>query len=121
MQGTIGFNHLRINCIIGDLPEEREKVQEIEVSVKVACDFYACSLSDDLADTVDYVSLAAACRREAEEGRYHMLETYASRTLDKLLEEFPIDYAWIQVKKASGLPDADCSFVELSKKKKYPG
>ncbi len=117
MQGTIGFERLRILCVIGDLPQERVKEQMIEVSVKVQYDFSSCSLSDDLSDTVDYVAISNLCRREAIEGKYRMLETYACRTLEKLLKEFPIQSAWILVRKPGAIPEADCSFVELSMEK----
>lgn len=118
MLGTIGFKRLKINCIIGELPDERESPQTIEVSLKVVYDFSACSLSDELSDTIDYVSLADLCTREAREGKYRMLETYASRTLEKILREFPIHSVSIHVSKPGGLTHADCSFVELTGEKK---
>lgn len=117
MQGTIGFENLRIECVIGDLPEEREKEQSIFVSLKVKCDFSKCTASDRLEDTVDYVALADACRLEAVKGKYHMLEAYAGNTLDRLLTSYPISEAWICVKKPNCVQNADHTLVELSKRK----
>ena len=117
MLGTIGFENLHIECIIGELPEERDRIQSIFVSLKVDCDFSACSSSDHLDDTVDYVSLADDCKQEAIDGRYQMLETYACRVLDRILKRYPVSKASILVKKPCGLNEADHTFVELMKRK----
>ena len=117
MQGIIGFNNYHIRCIMGERPEERQVEQSIYVSVRVRSDFSACAASDDLKDTVDYVSIADVCLREAQEGKYFLLEAYASRVLDRLLENHGVLEASIEVKKPLGLPSADCSFVELTKRK----
>lgn len=117
MLGTVGFENLKVECVIGDLPEEREKEQSIFVSLRVKCDFSKCTISDLLEDTVDYVTLADVCRTEAVEGKYRMLEAYAGNTLNKLLTSFPISEAWICVKKPNCVQNADHTLVELSKRK----
>jgi 7,8-dihydroneopterin aldolase/epimerase/oxygenase len=115
MQGIIGFNNYHIRCILGERPEERQVEQSIYVSVKVRSDFSACAASDDLKDTVDYVTVADICLKEAQEGKYFLLEAYASAVLGRLLEIHGILEATIEVRKPSGLPSAECSFVELTR------
>lgn len=116
MLGTIGFENLKIECVIGDLPEERERKQVIYVSLKVKHDFSKCTSSDLLEDTIDYVALAEECREEAVEGQYRMLEAYAGRTLDRILTAYPISEAWISVKKPEALLNAEHTLVELTKR-----
>ncbi len=117
MLGTIGFDNYKIRCIIGELPEERIKQQSIFVSIRVLSDFSQCVQSDNLNDTVDYVAIAKLCTEVAKKGNFYLVETYANRVLDTLLDSFPIQSARITVKKPLGLEDADHSIVELEKNK----
>ena len=43
---------LEVECIIGDLPEERGREQRLLVDVSLGCDLAAAGASDALCDTV---------------------------------------------------------------------
>lgn len=113
MLGTIGFENLSIDCIIGERPEERISSQTIFVTLHVEYDISRCALSDQLMDSIDYVSLAEDCREEALKGQYQMIECYASRVLDRIFRKYPIEEARIVVRKPNGLDSAECAFVNL--------
>lgn len=113
MNGIIGFNHLEVFCIIGDLPEERNDPQVVYIDLQVEADFSRASCSDQVHDTVDYVRLARICKEVGKQGRFHLLEKYAYEVLRHLFEEFQISSAWIKIKKPGGLPEAEFAFVEL--------
>lgn len=117
MLGTIGFENLSIDCIIGERPEERTSEQTIFVTLHVKYDFRRSAASDQLSDSIDYVSLANDCRDVAFAGKYQMIESYASKVLDRLLSSYEIEEARIIVKKPGGLDSADYAFVELVKRK----
>lgn len=117
MQGIIGFEHLKIFCIIGVKPEERLQQQEIFVDLKVESDFSRCTVSGNLQQTVDYVKLAEVCTSLAQKGSYHLLENFAHHALKKLLDDFPISWAWIRVKKPNAVANAQFTFVELKRSK----
>lgn len=117
MLGTIGFDNYTIRCIIGELAEERKNEQLILVSIRVLTDFSECVQSDEINDTVDYVAIANICTEVALKGNFFLLETYANRVLDTLLDSFSIHSARIIVKKPNGLDNADHSIVELKKDK----
>ena len=97
--GKIGFDQLPISCIIGDLPHEREQEQTIFFNLRVAWDFYPCSKSDALSKTLDYVRLVEICQKTAKSGQFRLLETLAVRAVETIVNEFPINWAWVQIKK----------------------
>jgi len=111
----IGFQNLKIHCIIGDLPEERVTEQIIYVDLTVVADITKTVTHDDIAYGVDYVALSELCKQMAIEGKYHLIETYISAVLESILERFPVDQATMRVRKPGGIADADCAFVELTK------
>lgn len=115
MLGTIGFKNYRINCIIGTESDERTQMQDLLIDLKVEVDLSKVSSSGMLHDSIDYRSLALLCKDLAIEGKYLLIEKYASDALQKLFMLFPIKSAWIRVKKPKSIPDAECAFVELKR------
>jgi 7,8-dihydroneopterin aldolase/epimerase/oxygenase len=114
MNGLMGFENLKINCIIGIHPEERNSAQDIYIDVKVQYDLTNCFKSQSIQDTVDYVRLVEISNHEAQ-NRHGLLEIFAHKVLEKIYEEFPVSWAWIRIKKPQALPNAQWAFVELEK------
>jgi dihydroneopterin aldolase len=112
MRGTIGFNQHKIQCIIGVLPFERQDKQEILVDLKVVADFSRCAKTDSLDDTINYVAMAELCTRLAQSNHYQLLETFACEVLQKLFDQFPIQWAWIRIQKMAAL-SSGYAYVEL--------
>ena len=77
VQGKLGLCGLEVRCIIGDRPDERSREQALLLDVSLSMDFSAVAVSDALADTVDYVSLADAIRAALRAGRFKMIESAA--------------------------------------------
>ncbi len=73
---------LRVECIIGDLPHERTFPQELFLDLELGCDLRPAARSDALADTVNYVAVAAAVRAALTEGRCQMVERAAQLAAD---------------------------------------
>lgn len=115
MLGIIGFEELKISCIIGVENHERHHEQEIYVDLKIETDFSKCAISDHIHDTIDYVALAQICTEIARKGKYQLLEKYACDVVNALLIQQGINWAWIKVKKPNALPAAACSTVEMKK------
>jgi dihydroneopterin aldolase len=113
MQGQIGFKRHRITCIMGVLPFEREKKQDIFVDLRVKADLSECSKTDCVDDTIDYTALAALCTRIAQEGQYQLLEAYAVAVMKSIFKTFRVESVWIRVGKPKALSSAEEAFVEL--------
>ena len=62
----------------GILPEEIERRQPFEIDVDVDCDLREAGGSDDLDNTIDYGGLVASIEALAIDGRYGLLERFAS-------------------------------------------
>ncbi len=115
MLGTIGFKGYRINCIVGTESHEKSTFQDLLVDLKVEIDFTKVSASGQLKDTVNYVALAQICKELAVNGKYELLEKYASDVLEALFKQFAIESAWIKIEKPSAISGAECAFVELKR------
>jgi len=111
--GTLGFEKLKIRCIIGVLPMERQVEQDIFVDLKAVVDMSQAAASDQLSDTVDYIAIASLCRELAINERFYLLEKYAAEVLKAVCKRFPVKEAKITVRKPAAHPDADCTFVEM--------
>ncbi len=72
--------------ICGVLPEERERAQPFRLDLTVEVDLEAAGLSDDLADTVDYGSLAHLAALIVETTSYQLVEALADAICRALLE-----------------------------------
>lgn len=113
MNGIIGIEHLRIRCIIGINPEEREFEQDIFVDLKVESDISRCITSDSIRDTINYIALKDLCIRLAHSKRHRLMETFAGDILIHLFKEFDIQWAWIRVKKPNAISEAEYAMIEL--------
>ena len=113
MVGTIGIEQLEIPCVIGVYPHERGTDQLIIVDLTVEYDFSLCLQTDSIDDTLDYVQLADTCTAIAQEGKYNLLETYALKVIETLMQINRIQSVKICVKKPLALEKAKFARVEL--------
>lgn len=106
-KGIIGINGLKIMCVIGCLPEERIKEQEITLDVKVRAPFTS------IEERICYVKISEVCTKLAQEKKHLLLESLAVDMMETLMATFPISWAWVGIKKPSAIPSAEFAFVEL--------
>jgi 7,8-dihydroneopterin aldolase/epimerase/oxygenase len=81
----IEVRDLRVTGTHGALPEERERAQPFSVDIVAWVDMEAAQQSDDLADTVDYGTLAAAAAEVVGGRSYQLLGALAGRLASALL------------------------------------
>lgn len=115
MRGVIKISNHRISCIIGVLAEEKTREQEIFVDLELVRDFSKCVNSDDVQDTICYVEVSNLCSETAKKGKFGLLETYAHTVLERLFQDYDLEWAKIKVKKPDALPTGDYAVVELEK------
>jgi dihydroneopterin aldolase len=68
---------MTVDCILGELPEERIKAQRIVVDVELAFDATPAAHSADLARTIDYARLEKELRFILTEARFRLVESAA--------------------------------------------
>lgn len=107
---SIGFSTLKIRCLVGILPSEREVPQEIIVHLKA--NLPKIPSRDVISSTIDYTELASICENVATRSHHSLLETLSVEMLDEVSRRFPGVKCWIRIEKPSALPNADNAFVE---------
>jgi FolB domain-containing protein len=100
----VGFEKLKVHCLIGILPHEQMQEQEIGISLKV-------KMRGDA--IIDYTTLAALCEQIARSSHHGLLETLAQKVLQAIVNQFQCHYGWIRIEKPAAIALAECAFVEL--------
>lgn len=96
---------LAVDCVIGDLPDEREREQRLVLDVALElADGAKADETDSLADTVDYAALADSIRRTLVAARCRMIERAARIAADLCLAEPLVRRARVRVTKAGAVP-----------------
>ena len=95
----IQLRGLRVVCIVGVLPEERERPQPIEIDIDIYTDLSTAGRSDDLTDTVDYGAVAQAAAKTCLSSQAQLLEHLAQLIADDLLESTQVSVVDITIKK----------------------
>ncbi len=86
--GIVRVDNIRLYAYHGCLAEEGLIGSDYRVDVEVDADLQKASLSDDLKDTVDYVTLFQIVKTEMAI-RSKLLEHVGKRILDRIFEELP--------------------------------
>ena len=96
------LHSITVDCIIGDLPEEREREQRLTVDVSLEVPDLA-GRTDALADTVDYAALTAKIRRTLLEAKCHLIERAAYLVTEVCARERGVLAAEARVVKAGSV------------------
>ena len=107
MADRIEISALRANCIIGVDESERLAPQPVEIDIALEVDLSAAGASDDIADAVDYRSLADAVVAAVESSSYLLIEALATRIAEVCLADNTIEAVEVTLRKPGALPMAD--------------
>src|SRR5688572_840696 len=78
---------------------ENELGQKFTVDIELECDLSSACLSDDVADTIDYVEIYNAAKAIMEGEPAKLLESLAARIADAALEDSRVSSAWVRIRK----------------------
>ena len=101
---ALKLNGIEVECILGDLPEERVREQKILVDVALGIDLAPAGASDRLDDTVDYALLVGGIREALEDAKCRLLERAAELVADVCLSDPRVEKATVSVRKFGGVP-----------------
>jgi dihydroneopterin aldolase len=99
MTDRIELRGLRVRALVGVLPEERERVQPLEIDLDLHIDIDAAARSDDLADTVDYGAVCADVEALCASLRPQLLEVLAARIASVVLDRTGVAAVDVAVRK----------------------
>jgi FolB domain-containing protein len=107
------LNSLAVDCIIGELPEERVRLQTLVLDVELEITDTA-SVSDELADTVDYAELAGNIRAALVEAKCKMIERAARIAADVCLEDGRVRSVKVKVTKTGAIKGLESASAVLT-------
>ena len=102
----IYINDLRIETVIGIFDWERKVKQMVILDVEMAGDCRRAAANDDVADTVDYKSVAKRLIEFVGNSEYKLVETLAERCADLIMEEYRVPWVKLRVNKQGALRGA---------------
>ncbi len=116
MIGTAGLQGLRVECIVGIHPHERERPQSVLFDIDLDYDFAAAATADAIDGAVDYSAVASQVAELAKRRQFQLIETMAEESAAMLLAQFPqVGAVRIEVRKPAAVPAAACSFVRVER------
>lgn len=112
---SLRLNGIEVECILGDLPEERVNEQRILVDVELKLEMMDACESDHLTDTVDYALLVGNIREALEESRCRLLERAADVVADTCLADPRVEQVTVSVRKYGSVPGLGSAEVRLTR------
>ena len=112
---VLRLNGIEVACIIGDLPEERQREQRLVVDATLELDLSAAAASDALADTMDYAALTRRIRERLRGAKCRLVERAAALVLEECLADSRVMRATVAVRKSGCVPGLASAEVVLSR------
>ena len=91
----IFLHELKIDTVIGIWDWERKIRQTVIVDLEMAADIARAAATDDVADTLNYKSVAKRIQGFVGESSFQLVETLAERIAGIVRDEFGV--AWVKV------------------------
>jgi dihydroneopterin aldolase len=99
----IFLHGLTAECIIGFIDWERRVKQTVVLDIELPADCRRASLSDEVADTLDYKKVAKRVLAFIEASQFKLVETLAHRLALLILGEFGLEWVRISLNKPGAI------------------
>lgn len=114
--GIIRVRNIKIHTNHGCLEEEGKIGSDYIVHVQVNTDLSLSATTDELKDTVDYVSIYGIVYQQMKR-RVKLLETVVQRIIEQILEEHPtVELAQVEVQKINPPIGGEVGYVSVERK-----
>lgn len=118
MIGTVSITDLKIHCIVGILPRERNEAQTIYLDVEMDHDFEMAAKTERVEHTVDYAEVSAGLTELATRAQFQLIETLAEQSAELIFERWrSVRRCKVTVKKPDAVPAARHTAVSVER---YP-
>ena len=94
---------LTAECVIGFIDWERRVRQTVVLDIELPVDCRRASLSDEVADTLDYKQVAKRVLAFVAASEFKLVETLAHRVALLILEDFPVEWVRISLNKPGAI------------------
>jgi dihydroneopterin aldolase len=92
----IFLDELKVDTIIGIWEWERRIRQTVVIDLEMSADIARAAATDEVADTLNYKSVAKRIQGFVADSSFQLVETLAERIASIIREEF--DVAWVKVR-----------------------
>lgn len=113
----IKISELSARTFIGFNEWEKEKKQDVAISVTLHADLSSACRSDDVADTVDYKKIKQEILKLVEGGRFNLIEKMAEDIADVCLSVSAVRRADVVVDKLQALRFAKSVQVAITRER----
>ena len=110
------LNGIDVDCVIGERPDERSRLQRLRVGVELEIPATAAE-TDELADTVDYAALTEKVRAALAAAKCRMIESAAKVVADVCLAEAGVRAAVAAVTKRGAIAHLESATAEWAVRK----
>ncbi len=117
MTSKLSIRNLKMDCIVGMNPDERERKQSVLVNVTMWADLDRASKSDDLKDTINYAALGRSIREFVDGSRFRLIEALASGIADICMADQMVERAKIKVDKLGVPRQAESAGIEILRRR----
>jgi len=91
----IFLRELKVETIIGIWEWERKIRQTVVIDLEMSADIAKAAATDDVADTLNYKSVAKRIQGFVADSSFQLVETLAEKIAEIIRDEF--DVAWVRV------------------------
>ena len=92
----IFLDELKVDTIIGIWEWERRIRQTVVIDLEMSADIARAAATDEVADTLNYKSVAKRIQEFVADSSFQLVETLAERIASIIRDEF--DVAWVKVR-----------------------
>jgi len=110
MSMKLKLNGIDVDCVIGERPDERERLQKLRVDVELTVADTAAE-TDALSDTVDYAALTELIRSALVAAKCRMIERAAKVVCETCLRDTKVSLVRTSVTKSGAIPHLESAEV----------
>ena len=115
MGDRISLHGLRVPCVIGVHPAEREEAQVVEIDLDLSTDTKSAGEHDRLTEAVDYEALAAAVSARIRLSSYQLIEALAEAVARQCLQHPRVEAVRVRVTKRPPIRGLAAVSVEIDR------
>ena len=112
-QDKVLIRELKVEAILGVLPQERVTPQPVLINITVFTDTRGAARSKDIVDAVNYAALADAATKLTIDGKYLLIETLVEDLAALSLSLAHVEGVSVRVEKPQAVPAAGAVGVEI--------
>ena len=113
------LHDLRIDTVIGIYGWERRTRQTIIFDLEMSADIARAAASDDIADTLNYKSVAKRLIEFVGQSEYQLVETLAERCAEIIREEYGVRWVRLTLNKKGAVRGATDVGVIIERGERY--